>query len=85
MAHVLENPVEPVNEASFFECLEHASEKSQELARGMQDITNALKKEDAESLANAVGCASDAVCQLTEFTAQVNLYFICDFNKFLTT
>ncbi|XP_047132289.1 talin-2 isoform X2 [Hydra vulgaris] len=70
LAHVLENPVEPVNEASFFECLEHASEKSQELARNMQDITNSLKKEDSEGFANSVSYASDAVCQLTEFTAQ---------------
>ncbi|XP_057316525.1 talin-2-like isoform X2 [Hydractinia symbiolongicarpus] len=70
MSHVLENPVEPVNEASFFECLDTATEKSQQLAQSMQDITTALKKEDAEHLAEAVGGASDAVCHLTESTAQ---------------
>lgn len=71
MSYVLENPVEPVNEASFFECLDTATEKSQQLAQSMQDITGALKKEDTENLANAAGVASDAVCQLTESTAQV--------------
>lgn len=82
MSHVLENPVEPVNEASFFECLDTATEKSQQLAQSMQDITTALKKEDAEHLAEAVGGASDAVCHLTESTAQVRhqyyLFFKCD-------
>ena len=76
MAHVLDNPVEPVNEASFFECLETATETSQELARSMQDITTSLKKEDAVTLAEAVGGASDAVCQLTESTAQVRFSMI---------
>ena len=71
MAHVLDSPVEPVKEVSFFECLDTATEKSQELARSMQDITTSLKKEDADTLAEAVGGASDAVCQLTESTAQV--------------
>jgi len=71
IAHVLENPVEPVNEASFFECLDTATEKSQQLAQSMQDITASLKKEDTDTLANAANFASDAVCQLTESTAQV--------------
>ena len=79
MAHVLDNPVEPVNEASFFECLDTATEKSQELARSMQDITTSLKKEDADTLAEAVGGASDAVCQLTESTAQVRISMITFF------
>ena len=71
MSYVLENPVEPVNEASFFECLDTATEKSQQLAQSMQDITAALKKEDTDNLANSASVASDAVCQLTESTAQV--------------
>lgn len=71
-SHVLDNPVEPVNEASFYECLDTATEKSQALAQSMQDITSALKKEDHDVLVDAVGGASDAVCQLTESTAQVS-------------
>ena len=70
VSHVLENPVEPVNEASFFECLDTATERSQQLAQSMQDITASLKKEDTETLATAANTASDAVCQLTESTAQ---------------
>ena len=70
VSHVLENPVEPVNEASFFECLDTATERSQQLAQSMQDITASLKKEDTEKLATAANVASDAVCQLTESTAQ---------------
>lgn len=64
--------MEPVNEASFYECLDTATEKSQALAQSMQDITSALKKEDHDVLVDAVGGASDAVCQLTESTAQVS-------------
>ena len=71
VAHVLDNPIEPVNEASFFECLDTATERSQQLAQSMQDMTASLKKEDTETLANAASVASDAVCQLTESTAQV--------------
>ena len=71
LSHVLENPVEPVNDASFFECLDTAAEKSQEMARAVQDLSDSLKKEDTEALTNSVGIAADAVCQLTESTAQV--------------
>ena len=80
MAHVLDNPVEPVNEASFFECLDTATEKSQEFARSMQDITTSLKKEDAHTIADSVGTASYAVCQLAESTAQVcsNMFIFCE-------
>ena len=80
VAHMFDNPVEPVNEASFFECLDTATEKSQELARSMQDITTSLKKEDADTLAEAVEGASDAVCQLTESTAQVrfSMFTFCE-------
>ena len=75
VSHVLDNPIEPVNEASFYECLDTATEKSQALAQSMQDITAALKKEDHDVLVDAVGGASDAVCQLTESTAQVIILF----------
>lgn len=70
-AHVLENPIEPVNEASFFECLDTATEKSQDMAKAMQDLSDALKKQDLEALASAANAGADAVCQLTDSTAQV--------------
>jgi talin len=70
ISHVLDNPVEAVNEASYYQCLDTATEKSQVLAQSMQDITSALKQEDHDVLVDAVGGASDAVCQLTESTAQ---------------
>ena len=74
LSHVLENPVEPVNEASFFECLDTAAEKSQEMTRAVHDLSEALKREDTEGLTSSVGVASDAVCQLTESTAQVFVF-----------
>ena len=74
LAHVLENPVEPVNDASFFECLDTAAEKSQEMARAVQDLSDSLKKEDPEALTSSIAVAADAVCQLTESTAQVFLF-----------
>jgi talin len=67
---MLENPIEPINQSSFFACLETATEKSKQLTENMQDITNSLKKEDPETLSAAIGEASDAVCGLTEATAQ---------------
>jgi len=74
LAHVLDNPVEPVNEASFFECLDTAAEKSQDMTKAVQHLSDSLKKEDADGVTNAVGVAADSVCQLTESTAQVGSY-----------
>ncbi|XP_066931569.1 talin-2-like isoform X1 [Clytia hemisphaerica] len=70
LSHVLDNPVEPVNEASFFECLDSAAEKSQDMTKAVQDLSDSLKKEDTGELVNSVGVAADAVCNLTESTAQ---------------
>ncbi len=75
MANVLDNPIEPVNDANFFNCLDTASEKSQLLAKSMTDITTSLKKEDRDTFKGAVDEASEAVCALTESAAQV--CFVC--------
>eukprot|EP00794_Sanderia_malayensis_P019501 gene19501-21428_t len=70
IANMLDNPTEPVNDATFFNCLDTASEKSQLLAKSMTDITSSLKKEDRDTFKGAVDEASDAVCALTESAAQ---------------
>eukprot|EP00795_Rhopilema_esculentum_P003812 gene3812-15100_t len=70
IANVLDNPVEPVNDATFFNCLDTATAKTQLLTKSMTDIASSLKKEDRDTFKGAVGQASDAVCALTESAAQ---------------
>ena len=69
---MLDNPVEPINETTFFHCLDTATNKSQQLTKSMTDVATSLKKEDRDSFRGAIGDASDAVCALTESAAQVN-------------
>ena len=68
---MLDNPVEPINDATFFHCLDTATTKSQQLTKSMTDVATSLKKEDRDTFRGAIGDASDAVCALTESAAQV--------------
>ena len=67
--------MEPVNDATFFNCLDTATAKSQLLTKSMTDIASSLKKEDRDTFKGAVGQASDAVCALTESAAQVSALY----------
>ena len=69
--NVLDNPVEPVSDATYYDCLESATEKSIALSRSMASINQALKKEDRETFRTEIGNASESVCALTESAAQV--------------
>ena len=51
--------------------MDTAAEKSQDMTKAVQDLSDSLKKEDTGELVNSVGVAADAVCNLTESTAQV--------------
>jgi len=70
IANVLDNPVEPINDTTFFNCLDTATNKSQQLTKSMTDVAASLKKEDRDTFKGAIGDASDAVCALTESAAQ---------------
>ena len=63
--------MEPINDATFFNCLDTATDKSHLLAKSMTDITSSLKKENRGTFKGAVDEASQAVCALTESAAQV--------------
>ena len=71
MSNLLENPVEPVNDFSFFDCLDAASEKSKVLRDGMTDISGNAKKGDMNAFDDAVKRVADAVIALTEAASQV--------------
>lgn len=70
MRPLLDNPTEPVNDASYFECLDIVMERSKNLGDCMTGIANTAKKGDHEQFGDAVRGASDCVCGLIEATAQ---------------
>lgn len=63
--------MEPINDTTFFNCLDTATAKSQQLTKSMADVITSLKREDRDTFRGAIGDASDAVCALTESAAQV--------------
>ncbi|GAB6032133.1 hypothetical protein CHUAL_010792 [Chamberlinius hualienensis] len=70
MKPLLDNPTEPVNDASYFECLDIVMDRSKNLGDCMTGIANTAKKGDHEQFGDAVQGASDCVCGLIEATAQ---------------
>ncbi|KXJ09442.1 Talin-1 [Exaiptasia diaphana] len=70
MNNVLENPVEPVNDDTYFDCLETVSRESRDLAESMPVISDSIKSADYNKFDSTVRRASDAVCALTESAAQ---------------
>lgn len=74
VSNLLENPVEPVNDYSFFDCLDSVSENSKALRDGMTDVSGNAKKGDMPAFDDAVKKVADAVIKLTEAASQV-----CDY------
>nr|CAD7194456.1 unnamed protein product [Timema douglasi] len=70
MRPLLENPNEPVNEATYFECLDTVMEKSKSLGDGMTGIANHAKKCEHEQFGEAVKNVSSSICGLVEAAAQ---------------
>ncbi|XP_014474910.1 PREDICTED: talin-1 isoform X3 [Dinoponera quadriceps] len=70
MRSLLDNPYEPISDASYFECLESVMEKSKSLGDGMTGIANHAKKSEHEQFSVAVRGVSSSICGLIEAAAQ---------------
>ncbi|PBC27080.1 Talin-2 [Apis cerana cerana] len=70
MRSLLDNPSEPISDASYFECLEIVMEKSKSLGDGMTGIANHAKKSEHEQFSVAVRGVSSSICGLIEAAAQ---------------
>uniref|UniRef100_A0A646QFM5 Talin1 n=1 Tax=Hemiscolopendra marginata TaxID=943146 RepID=A0A646QFM5_9MYRI len=70
MRPLLDYPSEPINDATYFECLDTVMEKSKNLGDGMTGIANHAKKSEHENFGEAVKGVSEAICGLIESAAQ---------------
>lgn len=70
MAPLLDQPSEPVSDASYFECLENVMDRSKSLGDGMTGIANHAKKLEHQQFGVAVKDVSSAICGLVESAAQ---------------
>lgn len=70
MKPLLNNPVEPINDSSYFECLDTIMDKSMSLGDGMSGILKHAKRSEHDEFGTAVRAVSDAVCGLTEAAVQ---------------
>lgn len=66
----LNNPTEPVNESSYFECLDTVLDKSKVLANAMGEIANSARNGEGDKIGTNVHEAAAAVTALTEAAAQ---------------
>uniref|UniRef100_A0A8C2WH51 Talin 2 n=1 Tax=Cyclopterus lumpus TaxID=8103 RepID=A0A8C2WH51_CYCLU len=69
---LLDNPNEPVNELSYFECIESVMENSKVLGESMAGISQHCKTGDVVAFGESVGVASKALCGLTEAAGQAS-------------
>ncbi|XP_069564752.1 talin-2 isoform X1 [Brachyistius frenatus] len=69
---LLENPNEPVNELSYFDCIESVMENSKVLGESMAGISQHCKTGDVVAFGDSVGLASKALCGLTEAGGQAS-------------
>lgn len=67
---LLEKPNEPVNDMSYFECLDTVMEKSKSLGDGMTGIANNAKKSEHEPFGESVKDVANAITGLVEAAAQ---------------
>ncbi|PNF41180.1 Talin-1 [Cryptotermes secundus] len=70
MRPLLDNPTEPHNDSTYFECLDTVMEKSKSLGDGMTGIANHAKKSEHEQFGEAVKSVSNSICGLVEAAAQ---------------
>lgn len=70
MKPLLDNPTEPISDASYYECLDAVMEKSKSLGDGMTGIANHAKKSEHERFGEAVKGVSSSICGLIEAAAQ---------------
>ncbi|XP_008280362.1 talin-2 [Stegastes partitus] len=69
---LLDNPNEPVNELSYFDCIESVMENSKVLGESMAGISQHCKTGDVVAFGESVGLASKALCGLTEAAGQAS-------------
>ncbi|KAM4572492.1 talin-2 isoform 3-T7 [Odontesthes bonariensis] len=67
---LLDNPSEPVNELSYFDCIESVMENSKVLGESMAGISQHCKTGDVPAFGESVSLASKALCGLTEAAGQ---------------
>ncbi|CAM4522659.1 unnamed protein product [Leuciscus chuanchicus] len=69
---LLDNPNEPVNDLSYFDCIESVMENSKILGESMAGISHNCKTGDVPAFGDCVGGASKALCGLTEAAGQAS-------------
>ncbi|XP_034089500.1 talin-2 isoform X1 [Gymnodraco acuticeps] len=69
---LLDNPNEPVNELSYFDCIESVMENSKVLGESMAGISHNCKTGDVMAFGESVCVASKALCGLTEAAGQAS-------------
>ncbi|KAF7659047.1 hypothetical protein LDENG_00004090 [Lucifuga dentata] len=69
---MLDNPNEPINDLSYFDCIESVMENSKVLGESMAGISQNCKIGDVNSFGECVGSASKALCGLTEAAGQAS-------------
>ncbi|KAM3910355.1 LOW QUALITY PROTEIN: talin-1-like [Leptodactylus fuscus] len=67
---LLQNPTEPVNDQSYFHCLDNVMENSKVLGESMAGISQHAKTSNLPEFGDSVSTASKALCGLTEAAAQ---------------
>ncbi|XP_036442190.1 talin-2a isoform X4 [Colossoma macropomum] len=69
---LLDNPNEPVNDLSYFDCIESVMESSKVLGESMAGISHNCKTGDVPAFGDCVAVASKALCGLTEAAGQAS-------------
>ncbi|XP_067297971.1 talin-2a isoform X1 [Pseudorasbora parva] len=69
---LLDNPNEPVNDLSYFDCIESVMENSKILGESMAGISHNCKTGDVPAFGDCVVGASKALCGLTEAAGQAS-------------
>ncbi|XP_041651113.1 talin-2 isoform X2 [Cheilinus undulatus] len=69
---LLDNTNEPVNDLSYFDCIESVMENSKVLGESMAGISQHCKTGDVLAFGESVGVASKALCGLTEAAGQAS-------------
>ncbi|XP_051918772.1 talin-2a isoform X1 [Hippocampus zosterae] len=69
---MLDNPNEPINDLSYFDCIESVMENSKVLGESMAGISQNCKTGDVMSFGDCVRFASKALCGLTEAAGQAS-------------
>ncbi|KAL5020158.1 hypothetical protein ScPMuIL_003050 [Solemya velum] len=70
MRTLLENPNEPVNDNTYFECLDGVVDKSKLLGDAMTGISNHAKEGELDRFCDSIHNFAVSVCGLTESAAQ---------------